>query len=1232
MTDRNIAIGIDSSKAVSGGRVVKRQLDEIGAAATNTEKSVNRARDSLGRFVGSGNTASNSLKLIAANSNTANTSLQRLNSAMQTSRNTTMGLLAASTALRASLIALGGAAGIQTWLRLADIYTKMQSQLRLVTTSTQNLVEVNEKLYQSVQKTRSSYEASTILFAKLSRATQGLGLSQDNLIQIVENINKSFAISGSRAEEAAYSIHQLAQGLAAGTLRGDEFNSVAEQAPKLLEIVAKHLKMNVGQLREYASQGKITADVITKALLGATDDLQKEFAKMAMTVDGSMVMLQNSVLRAVGIIDQKLGISSGIAKGIAAIASGIDTLVGGFNKLAPYAAIIGTGLAIAFGPTIVASVLSLTALIGVGLVEAIAAASTAMVAFSLSNPITALLLAITAAIAAVYHFRDEIQKAIGVDVVQIIKDTVNTIIGSFIAAYEDIKWLWNTFPTFMSAVFIAVVNTINGKLNEIIISFTNTLDAVIGVWNKFLETIGSTPVKTFAEEGTFQLPHIFNDSLVELELALKEREKIIKDAMGKDYLGDLMKLFTPSVPGASTTSVPGATTPAPQPEYDKLVKTATDRIRTLQMEAEALKLTGYEASVYREQQTLINQAMAEGVKLNEEMTANLKALGEQMAMLKSQAAGMSMLQDQQSSISRLQLERQLITATTAERERSLAVYDAEQQMIQKGINLQGQQADAIRANAAAMSQLKLENERISAAYETIQQTGASAIDTLVNGAITVGNSWKDTMRSILQSFVSTFAQLSVANPLKNMLFGSNLPTIQDLFSGKSSATFTPGTTTTGSMTVTAGTVMVNGGMLPGLTSGTANTTLGQFLGIPSAANQNFVRPELTPGGIVNSPVTNSAISGLLNDPSLAARSSSIPSTNIEAYIRQAALARGIDPNVAVRVAQSEGGLNSWNLQSQYSKNGIQEPSYGPFQLLKGGQGTGYPTGLGNDFMNKTGLDPAMAANGPAGVDFALDHASRNGWGAWYGADKAGISKWEGIGPRPAIDPTTTNSIPNTEEATASLNKLASSSLKASTDVTSLSTGADTAAQALSTSSNSVTSSVSSLATTTAQIPQQTSSMFSTMTSSISGGFSSLFSGIGSIFSGLFADGAAFNNGNVIPFARGGVVSKPTMFPMARGMGVMGERGPEGILPLRRGPDGRLGVSMHGGVSTGQSQTVNNKLEMHTVIKVEGTGDKELQERITKGVDDQMRKGFKQFSLNDLPTRVKEINSDRWARG
>lgn len=117
--------------------------------------------------------------------------------------------------------------------------------------------------------------------------------------------------------------------------------------------------------------------------------------------------------------------------------------------------------------------------------------------------------------------------------------------------------------------------------------------------------------------------------------------------------------------------------------------------------------------------------------------------------------------------------------------------------------------------------------------------------------------------------------------------------------------------------------------------------------------------------------------------------------SMEAYIRQSAGQRGIDPDVAVRVARSE-GLQRGTWQSNVTRKGVREPSYGPYQLLVGGKGTGFPEGVGNRFIDATGLDPADPANWQQSIDFALDTAGKQGWGPWYGSKAVGISPFQGI--------------------------------------------------------------------------------------------------------------------------------------------------------------------------------------------------------------------------------------------
>lgn len=115
----------------------------------------------------------------------------------------------------------------------------------------------------------------------------------------------------------------------------------------------------------------------------------------------------------------------------------------------------------------------------------------------------------------------------------------------------------------------------------------------------------------------------------------------------------------------------------------------------------------------------------------------------------------------------------------------------------------------------------------------------------------------------------------------------------------------------------------------------------------------------------------------------------------ERLIRESASRYGVNPNIAVKVARSE-GLAGGVYQSNLSKGGTREPSYGPFQLLVGGPGTNYPAGMGNDFIRQTGLDPRDPSTVPDQIDFAMRHAASNGWGAWYGAKKVGVGNRDGI--------------------------------------------------------------------------------------------------------------------------------------------------------------------------------------------------------------------------------------------
>jgi hypothetical protein len=472
---------------------------------------------------------------------------------------------------------------------------------------------------------------------------------------------------------------------------------------------------------------------------------------------------------------------------------------------------------------------------------------------------------------------------------------------------------------------------------------------------------------------------------------------------GKTYRSSDFQPINPPTPDRrpliELEGLPGETKQNEQAgrSYRDVIKSAQDRIDQMRLEAQVSGQTGVAAQRLRFELELLQDAQDKGRKVTPEQRAEIQKLGEAYEAAAQQAEMARYQQSQNDRVELLRTELGLVGQSEAARGRALALLQAERQIRQMGLGTASQEAAAIRANASALSEMEQALDRQTDAWDRFKSAGEDAIDTVFDGLSSGEFKFKDIFRSLTTDLTKTFTEIAITNPLKNQLFGTNYGTLGDIFSGSSgggllSSIFGKGT---GAMTVNAASVVVNGGVTGGL---------GGLFG--SSANDNTAGAFTGLGKVI--PVTKSEL------------------PDIASYITQAASARGIDPSIALRVARSEGGLSSWNLQSNYVKNGIREESYGPFQLYKGG-------GLGNSFMAKTGLDPANASAGPAGVDYALDHAAKNGWGAWYGAAKVGVGKWDGI---------------DTSKATASVNQLASASTSATGGLNQMGSGIQSASQGL----------------------------------------------------------------------------------------------------------------------------------------------------------------------------------------
>lgn len=244
------------------------------------------------------------------------------------------GAATATRALSAAIATVASAAGIGQLVKLSDSYTKIQNSIVNVVSSTQELTQRTGELLRVANQSRSSFEATAALYGKLKRATDELGISQDRVLRITDLINKGFIASGATGQEAANAVTQLAQGLASGTLRGDEFNSVAEQAPVILRAVSQETGKTIGQLREFAAQGGITADILIRSIEGYAATIDREFSRTATTFDQQLTVARNLSTEWVGTSDNIRKASAAAGATLVTLAENLDTVADAATALA----------------------------------------------------------------------------------------------------------------------------------------------------------------------------------------------------------------------------------------------------------------------------------------------------------------------------------------------------------------------------------------------------------------------------------------------------------------------------------------------------------------------------------------------------------------------------------------------------------------------------------------------------------------------------------------------------------------------------------------------------------------------------------------------------------------------------------------------------------------------------------------------------------------------------------
>ena len=223
--------------------------------------------------------------------------LNRTERSLSSIEGTMSSLTGVAKALIAALSVQQVGAYAQAW---QDLSNKLANAVRDSVPPFETLADVTERVFDISQKTRSGLDATATLYARLERSTRSYGVSVEDITRLTTIINQGFVVSGATAEEASNAIIQLAQGLASGALRGDEFNSVNEQGNRLMIALADSMNVSIGELRNMAAEGKLTTDVIVNGLLSQGDKIGQEFAKTTATISQSLEIANNNITKFFG--------------------------------------------------------------------------------------------------------------------------------------------------------------------------------------------------------------------------------------------------------------------------------------------------------------------------------------------------------------------------------------------------------------------------------------------------------------------------------------------------------------------------------------------------------------------------------------------------------------------------------------------------------------------------------------------------------------------------------------------------------------------------------------------------------------------------------------------------------------------------------------------------------------------------------------------------------------------
>lgn len=408
-------------------------------------------------------------------------------------------------------------------LNLSDQLTSTTARLNLMNDGLQTTQDLQNMIYLSAERARGSYQATADAVSKLGLMAGDAFSSSEEIIAFMEQVNKQFTIAGTEAAGIDAAMLQLTQAMGSGVLRGEEYNSILEQAPNIIQAIADYMEVPKGQLKDMAAEGQITAEIVKAAMFAAADDTNAKFESMPKTFSQIWTSFQNTALMAFQPVLQRmneianseafqgfvnnaieaLSMVAGIALEIFDLLVGVAEIVGeNWSWLSPIIYGVAGALAVYYGWLLLTkgAEMAMAAVHGiVAVAKGIMAAATMLVtgatwaettaqyglnAAMYACPIVWIIILIIALIALFYAAVAAVNKFAGTSV-----SATGIICGAFMVALAFIGNIFVALWNLVVDVFVLIYNLVATVANFIGNVFTDPIGAVCRLFFDLADTV-----------------------------------------------------------------------------------------------------------------------------------------------------------------------------------------------------------------------------------------------------------------------------------------------------------------------------------------------------------------------------------------------------------------------------------------------------------------------------------------------------------------------------------------------------------------------------------------------------------------------------------------------------------------------------------------------------------------------------------------------------------------------